>query len=132
MRKAHVANDKLHPSLLHRVRIELHAAWLAARDHRTPWYARVFGLLLTAYALSPLDLVPDFIPVIGLVDDAIVIPVGLWLFAKMLPVGLLDQCRAIAERESERPRSTWGVIIVILLWLAAAGLIYLLLAFSFN
>ena len=96
-----VPDSKLHPSLLHRLRIELHAAWLAARDNRTPWYA-------------------------------VVIPLGLWLFAKMLPTGLLDQYRAVAERESERPNSMWGVAIVILLWLLAAALIYLLLAFSFN
>jgi len=127
-----VADGKLHPSLLHRLRIELHAVWLAARDRRTPWFARLFGLLLTAYALSPLDLVPDFIPIVGLLDDAVIIPVGLWLFARMLPTGLLDECRAAAERASEQPRSVIGAVIVVLVWLLTAWLIYELLAANFD
>ena len=123
---------RLHPSLLHRLRVEIHAAWLAARDPRTPWYARLFGLFLTAYALSPLDLVPDFIPVLGLVDDAIVLPLGLWAFVRMLPDGLFDECRARAEEASERPRSATGALIVVLLWLLSAWLLYELLAWSYG
>ncbi len=119
---------KLNPSLLHKLRVEIHAAWLAARDPRTPWYASLFGLLITAYALSPLDLVPDFIPVLGLVDDVVLIPLGLWLFLKMLPTGVFDECKARAEAASERPHSAWGAAIVVLLWLLAAALLYFLLS----
>ena len=109
------------PSLARRLSIEAHAAWLAARDPRTPWYARAVGLLITAYALSPIDLVPDFIPVLGLLDDAILIPAGLWLFVKLLPPGLIEEHRATAREAAERPRSTSGLLIVIALWVAAAA-----------
>lgn len=119
-------------SLLHKLRIDVHAAWLAARDRRTPWYARAFGLFITAYALSPLDLIPDFIPVLGLVDDALLIPLGLWLFTRMLPSGLFDECRAEAERISQQPRSWVGALIIVCLWLVAAALLYRLLASFYN
>lgn len=119
-------------SLLHKLRIDVHAAWLAARDRRTPWYARAFGLFITAYALSPLDLIPDFIPVLGLLDDALLIPLGLWLFTRMLPPGLFDECRAEAERVSQQPRSWVGALIVVCLWLVAAALLYRLLASVYN
>ena len=119
---------KLNPSLLHKLRVEVHAAWLAARDPRTPWYASLFGAFITAYALSPLDLVPDFIPVIGLVDDVVLIPLGLWLFLKMVPPGVFEECKTRAEAASERPNSAWGAAIVVLLWLLAAALVFLLLS----
>jgi uncharacterized membrane protein YkvA (DUF1232 family) len=120
------------PSLVHKLRVEVHAAWLAARDPRTPWYARLFGLLVTAYAFSPLDLIPDFIPVLGLLDDAVLIPLGLWLFREMLPAGVLDECREAAELASERPRSKWGAIIVIGLWLLSVLLVVELLRFHYS
>jgi len=125
------AGRRANPSLAHRVRVDIHAAWLAARDPRTPWHARLFGLLVTAYALSPIDLVPDFVPVLGLIDDAIIIPFGLWLFLKMLPPGLFEECRAKAEAASERPRSALGVAIVLLLWVLLAVLIVRLLAWYY-
>jgi uncharacterized membrane protein YkvA (DUF1232 family) len=118
-------------SLAHRIRVDAHAAWLSARDPRTPWYARVFGLLVTAYALSPIDLIPDFIPVLGLLDDAILIPGGIWLFVKMLPEGVFEEHRAEAAAAAERPGSAWGVLIVITLWILAALLIARLLGFDF-
>ena len=116
--------QKRSPSLARRLRVEAHAAWLAARDPRCPWHARAVGLLVTAYALSPIDLIPDFIPILGLVDDAILIPLGLWLFARLLPPGLLDEQRRNAEAAAERPRSATGAAIVLLLWAAAALLIW--------
>ncbi len=120
------------PSLLHRLRIDAHAAWLAARDPRCPWYARAFGLLVTAYALSPIDLIPDFIPIIGLLDDAVLVPLGIWLFARMLPHGLLDAHRAAAEAASQRPASAVGALIVIAAWIAAAALLASLYSFHFR
>ena len=119
-------------SLAHRVRVDLHAAWLAARDRRTPWYARAFGLLVTAYALSPLDLIPDFVPVLGLLDDVVLIPLGLWLFVRMLPKGVFAEHRAEAAEAAERPGSAWGALIVIALWVLAALLIMRLLGFDFD
>lgn len=118
------------PSLLRTLRIDVHAAWLAARDSRCPWYARVFGLFVTAYAFSPIDLIPDFIPVIGLLDDALLIPAGLWLFVKMLPAGLFDEHRQAAEAAAERPSSAWGLLIVLVIWFAAAFLIARLLGIA--
>jgi uncharacterized membrane protein YkvA (DUF1232 family) len=131
-RPGDVVANRRNPSLLHQLRVEVHAAWLAARDRRAPWYARLFGLLVTAYALSPLDLVPDFIPVLGLIDDVVIIPVGLWLFHKMLPAGLFDECRDAAERAAERPSSRLGAVIVVLLWVAAAVLIFEMLSFDYS
>jgi uncharacterized membrane protein YkvA (DUF1232 family) len=119
-------------SLARRLRVDAHAAWLAARDPRTPWYARAFGLFVTAYALSPLDLIPDFIPILGLLDDAILIPIGIWLFVKMLPEGLFAEHRAAAAEAAERPGSAWGAAIVIALWILWALLIAWLLGFDFS
>jgi len=105
------------PSLAHRIRVEAHAVWLAARDPRTPIAARVVGLLVAAYALSPIDLVPDFVPVLGLIDDAILIPAGVWLFEQMIQPGQMAEHRATAEAASQRPTSWAGLLIVIALWL---------------
>ena len=105
--------------------------WLAARDRRTPWHARAFGLLVAAYALSPIDLIPDFIPILGLVDDAILVPAGIWLFLKMLPRDLFEEHRAAAEAAAERPRSKGGLLIVVLIWAAAAALVWWLLGWNY-
>nr|WP_295374725.1 YkvA family protein [uncultured Sphingosinicella sp.] len=105
---------------MHRLKIEAHAAWLAARDPRTPWYARLLGLAITAYALSPIDLIPDFIPVLGLLDDALLIPAGIWLFVRLLPPGLMDEHRRAAETAAQRPCSRTGAVLVIAVWIAAA------------
>jgi uncharacterized membrane protein YkvA (DUF1232 family) len=115
-----------------RIKRDVHAAWLAARDPRTPWYARAFGLLVTAYALSPIDLIPDFIPVLGLLDDIILIPAGIWLFVKMLPPGRFEEHRAAAAVAAERPGSRWGILVVALIWLCLALLAAYLLGFRLR
>ena len=120
------------PSLAHKIRIEAHAVWLAVRDPRTPLLARLFGVVVAAYALSPIDLIPDFIPVIGLLDDAVLIPLGVWLFEKMVPAGLLTEHRATAERAAERPVSRWGILIVVALWALAAWLVWSVLVFEYE
>lgn len=104
------------PSLAHRVRTEAHAVWLAIRDPRTPLAARIVGILVAAYALSPIDLIPDFIPVFGLVDDAILIPLGIWLFERLIPAEQFAEHRATAEAASDRPVSWGGILIVLGLW----------------
>ena len=104
-------------SLVKLMRIEAHAVWLAARDPRIAWYARAFGLLIAAYALSPIDLIPDFIPVLGLLDDAVLIPAGIWLFLKMLPPVLFEEHRAAATAAAGRPRSLAGLAIVVAIWI---------------
>ena len=87
---------------------------------------------MTAYALSPIDLIPDFIPVLGLLDDAVLVPAGLWLFVKLLPPGLMDEHRRTAQAAAERPRSRLGVLIVVLVWTAAAALAAWLLAWAYR
>lgn len=109
-------------SLAKRIRIDAHAAWLAARDPRCPWYARALGLAVTAYALSPIDLIPDFIPVLGLLDDALLIPFGLWLFVRMVPPEMFAEHRAAAASAAERPVSRGGIALVAAAWIAAASL----------
>jgi uncharacterized membrane protein YkvA (DUF1232 family) len=118
------------PSLAHRIRTEAHAVWLAARDPRTPIAAKLVGLLVAAYALSPIDLIPDFIPVLGLVDDAIVIPLGLWLFEKLIPPAQLAEHRAAAAIATRRPVSWWGVLIVVAIWAGIALLVWSVIATS--
>jgi uncharacterized membrane protein YkvA (DUF1232 family) len=120
------------PSLVHRIRIEAHAVWLAARDPRTPLPAKLLGLLIAAYALSPIDLIPDFIPVLGLMDDAILIPIGVWLFEKLVPANILAEHRATAEAASQRPKSHWGILIVIAIWAALAWLAWSVYAFNYD
>jgi uncharacterized membrane protein YkvA (DUF1232 family) len=112
------------PSLTHRLRVEAHAVWFAVRDRRTPWSARVVGLLVAVYALSPIDLIPDFIPVLGLIDDAIVIPAGLWLFERLINPEQMAEHRAAAERASARPVSWLGLALVLIAWAAAAWLVW--------
>jgi uncharacterized membrane protein YkvA (DUF1232 family) len=107
----------------HRVRVDAHAVWLAARDPRTPWPARAMGLAVAAYALSPIDLIPDFVPVLGLLDDLVLLPLGVWLFARMVPAPLFAEHRLAAERASERPVSRGGALIILLIWAIAAIMI---------
>jgi len=76
--------------------------------------------VITAYALSPIDLIPDFIPVVGLLDDALFIPLGLWLFVKLLPPGLFEECRQRAAEAAAVPRSRAGAVLVVAVWIAAA------------
>lgn len=111
-------------SFAHRIRIETHAIWLALRDRRTPALAKVIGLLVVGYALSPIDLIPDFIPILGLLDDALLIPAGVWLFARLVPADLLAEHRATAEAASERPVSKWGIIVILATWALIALLAY--------
>src|SRR4051812_29585186 len=112
------------PSLVTRLRVEAHAVWLVARDPRTPWGARLLCLLIAAYALSPIDLIPDFIPVLGLVDDALLIPAGIWLVGRLLPPGLMDEHRAAARAAADRPVSKAGALIVVTIWAGLALLLW--------
>lgn len=112
------------PSIAHRIRVESHTVWLAARDPRTPLAAKLVGLLVAAYALSPIDLIPDFVPILGLLDDAILIPAGVWLFARLVPPALLAEHRATAEAAAARPVSKWGIVIVLAIWALIALVTY--------
>jgi uncharacterized membrane protein YkvA (DUF1232 family) len=99
------------------------ALFLAARDPRTPWYAKVLAGLVAAYALSPIDLIPDFIPVVGYLDDLILVPAGIWAVVRLIPVDLMREFRAEAARLEARPKSRAGAAFVIAAWLTAAMLL---------
>jgi len=96
--------------------------WFAARHPGTPWYARLLAWLVVAYALSPIDLVPDFIPVLGYLDDLILLPAMVWLAVRCVPPPVLSECRARAAAWMEggaRPRSFMGAVLVVVAWLVA-------------
>jgi len=104
------------------VKIDLIALSLAARDPRTPWYAKLIIAGCVAYALSPVDVIPDFIPVIGLVDDLIFIPIALALAVRFIPDEVLADCRATASAIAERKTSRAAAIVIVALWIALAAL----------
>lgn len=106
----------------HRLAVEAHAAWLAARDPRVPWFARILAVAVAAYALSPIDLIPDFIPVLGWIDDLVIVPLGLLVVRRSIPAPLWTELHAAAETASERPSSRVGMAFILLLW---AGLLYI-------
>lgn len=97
--------------------------WLLSRDARTPRAARVAALVTLAYALSPIDLIPDFIPVIGFLDDVLLVPLGVLLTLKLTPAALLAECRQQAATMATQrlPSSRVGLVAVIFIWLAALG-----------
>ena len=103
------------------------ALWIAARDPRTPWHAKVTAGAVAAYALSPIDLIPDFIPVVGYLDDLLIVPLGIALVVKMIPAPLMADFRAQAAQR-EKPTSYVGLAMIGLIWLtvlaAAAALFW--------
>jgi len=106
---------------------ETYVLYLAVRDPRTPWYARAIAAAVVAYALSPIDLIPDFIPVIGYLDDLIVVPLGIALALKLVPANVMADCRTQALAAERLPMSRTGAAVIIALWLAAAVLAFLVL-----
>ncbi len=102
------------------------ALWIAARDTRTPFLARLLAAAVAAYALSPIDLIPDVIPVLGLLDDLLIVPLGIMLAIRLVPPALMSEFRGRAALRTDRPVSRAGVIFIVILWcVAAAGLIWL-------
>ncbi|OAI51757.1 hypothetical protein AYO46_07400 [Betaproteobacteria bacterium SCGC AG-212-J23] len=104
------------------VKIDLIALSLAARDPRTPWYAKLIVAGCVAYALSPVDVIPDFIPVIGLVDDLIFIPIALALAVRFIPDEVLADCRVRAGEIAARETSRAAGLVIVGLWIALATL----------
>lgn len=105
-----------------RLRREVDFLTLAARDPRVPWYAKAIAAVVVAYALSPIDLIPDVIPVLGLVDDLVLVPLGLYLAIRLIPPPLRAELRQAAARGAgRRPPSRAGAVVVILIWVAVAA-----------
>ena len=110
-----------------RLKRNAYALYFVARDRRTPWYARALAAAVVAYALSPIDLIPDFIPVLGYLDDLVIVPLGIALVLKLVPKQVLADSRTRAAAMAERPTSRAGAAFVIAVWLAAAILVFLAL-----
>ncbi len=98
------------------------ALWFACRDPRTPLLVRIFAALVVAYALSPIDLIPDFIPVLGYLDELLLLPAAIWLLLRMLPAAELERARAQAAdwlaQRGARPRSVLGAMLIVGIWVA--------------
>jgi len=109
------------------------ALYLAARDPRTPWYAKVLVAAIVAYALSPIDLIPDFVPVLGYLDDLILIPIGLAIAIRLIPESVLTECRARAQDmvQHKLPVSRVAGAVIVLIWflLVALGVLWATKAF---
>lgn len=95
---------------------DVYAVWLAARDARTPKLAKLIALATAAYAISPIDLIPDFIPVLGLIDDLLIVPLGIVLVIKLVPAELMREFRVAATTLGQRPRSRVAICIVLSVW----------------
>lgn len=104
------------------VKRDVVALWIAARDRRTPIAARAVAMAVAAYALSPIDLVPDFIPVLGQLDELVILPLGIALALRLIPPALVAEFRAEAARRADRPRSRVAAVLIVAVWLGAAAM----------
>jgi uncharacterized membrane protein YkvA (DUF1232 family) len=113
---------------------ETYALLLAYRDPRVPWYAKLWVACVVAYALSPIDLIPDFIPVLGYLDDLILVPLGIALALRLIPPEVMADSRARAEQAlaENRPQSRIAAVVIIAIWLLLAGLTGFLLMRAFR
>jgi uncharacterized membrane protein YkvA (DUF1232 family) len=102
------------------IKRDVHALYLAARDPRVPWYAKAVALAVAAYALSPIDLIPDFIPVLGYLDDVIIVPLGIVLAVRLIPADILAEHRSAAVAAAERPTSRTAAVVIVAIWIGLA------------
>jgi uncharacterized membrane protein YkvA (DUF1232 family) len=114
------------------LKIEIHVLTIAYRDRRTPWLARAWLALVLAYALSPIDLIPDFVPVLGYVDDLILLPLGIALAIRLIPAEVLDEARKTAAQAAGSRIGWLGAGMVIVAWLVVLGLAVAFIARQFN
>lgn len=106
------------------LKTNLQALYLSSRDPQTPWLAMAVAITVVAYALSPIDLIPDFIPVIGYLDDLLLVPAGIWLAIHLIPDPIWQRCRSEAiKHPMQLPKSRTAAIMVVLLWLTLLALL---------
>ena len=108
------------------IKRDAHAVYLAARDPRTPWYVKALALCVAGYAFSPIDLIPDFIPVLGLLDDVIIVPLGILAVVALIPPGIMAEHRQAAALAATRPVSRAAAAAIVIVWalsLVLAGLL---------
>jgi len=110
-----------------RIKRDAMTLWFARRHPDTPWLAKALAVFVVAYALSPIDLIPDFIPVLGYLDDVILLPVLIWAAVRLLPPAVVLDCRRQADawisQAALKPRSTLGAVVIVLIWLGMAVLL---------
>ncbi|KAM3112415.1 YkvA family protein [Phormidesmis sp. 146-33] len=113
---------------------EIHVVYLASKDPRVPWYAKLLAVLIRAYAVSPIDLIPDFIPILGQLDDLIIVPLGIWLVLKMIPPAVLSDCRSqVASDSSDHPGQNWIVAgAIVTIWFLIGVLMVYLIGLYLN
>jgi uncharacterized membrane protein YkvA (DUF1232 family) len=99
---------------------EVLAVWLASRDPRVPWYVKALAIIVAGYALSPIDLIPDVIPILGYLDDVLLVPAGIWLVVRLIPPALMAEFRAEATKVADRPVNRTAAIVIVVLWAFAA------------
>ena len=99
------------------------ALYIAGHDPRVPWYVKALAIAIAAYALSPIDLIPDFIPVLGYLDELILLPFAILLVVRLIPAPLMAEFRAQAEARAAQPRSIVAAAVIVILWIAAAVLL---------
>lgn len=104
------------------LKTELYALYLAYRDPRVPWYARVVAACVVGYAFSPIDLIPDPIPILGYLDDLVLVPLGIALALRLIPPAVLAECRARAAEHQDQPTSWIAAAVIVAVWLLLAGL----------
>jgi len=114
------------------LKTEVYAIFIAAQDPRTPWYAKALIFFVVAHTFSPIDLIPDFIPILGFLDDLIITPGGIWLAVRLIPPEVLAEARATAAtRGVDRRLGILGATIIIIVWIVAIiGAVYLFLHFT--
>ena len=113
------------------VRRDTHAIYLAARDPRVPWYAKALAFCVAGYALSPIDLLPDFIPIVGYLDDVIIVPLGIVLVVKLIPPEIMAERRLAAAAALDRPVSRRTAIVIGIIW-AVCALLFAWLCYPFS
>jgi len=107
-----------------RLKIEIYAIYLAYRDPRVPWYARIFAACVVGYAFSPIDLIPDPIPILGYLDDLILIPLGVLLALRMIPEEVMAECRERSQEimRQKKPVNRTAAIVIIAIWIIFAAI----------
>lgn len=115
-----------------RIKRDAVTLWFACRHPDTPWFAKLLAAFVVAYALSPIDLIPDFVPVLGYLDDALLLPGLIWLNVRLIPPAVREECRTRADQwmktQGAKPRSLAGAVLVVALWIGAGVALWLWLA----
>ena len=105
------------------VKRDVHAIYLAGRDPRVPWYAKALAVCVAGYALSPIDLIPDFVPVLGYLDDIVIVPLGILMVVRLIPFEIMAEHRASAAQRQDRPIARTAAIVIVVSWVVCIALV---------